>query len=99
MRSFDEKGGKYIGNNGDVNAQTDYWGVIERNDEIRKELEMCIFTAKARENRLRWFGHLNRGDYGKLAKDIMSKEVNGKQGRGKPRTRWKDNIKRDICRN
>ena len=30
----------------------------KRNDEIRKELEVCIITAKARENRLRWFGHL-----------------------------------------
>ena len=68
----------------------------KRNDEIRKELEVCIITAKVRENRLRWFGHLHRADYGKPAKDIMSIEVKGKQGRGRPRTRWKDNIKRDM---
>ena len=28
----DEKGGKDIGNNVDANAQTDYWGVIERQE-------------------------------------------------------------------
>ena len=68
----------------------------KRNDESRKELEVCIITAKARENRLRWFGHLHRADYGKPAKDIMSLEVKGKRGRGRPRTRLKDNIKRDM---
>ena len=31
----------------------------ERNDEIRKELEVCIITVKAREYRLRLFGHLH----------------------------------------
>ena len=68
----------------------------KRNDEIRKELEVCIIIAKPRENRLRWFGHLHRADYRKPAKDIMSVEVNGKRDRGRPRTRWKDNIKRDM---
>ena len=66
------------------------------NNEIRKELEVCIITAKARENRLRWFGHLHSVHYGQPAKDIMSIEVKGKGGRGRPRARWKDNIKRDM---
>eukprot|EP00795_Rhopilema_esculentum_P000116 gene116-biopygen6783 len=68
----------------------------KRNDEIRKELEVCIIIAKARENRPRWFGHLQRADYRKPANDIMSIEVNGKRGRERPRMRWKDNIKRDM---
>ena len=50
----------------------------KRNDEIGKELEVCIITSKARENRLKWFGLLHRADYGKPAKDIMSLEVKGK---------------------
>ena len=57
---------------------------------------MCIITAKARENRFRRFGHLHRADDGKLANDIMSSVVNGKRGRGRPRTKWKDNIKKDM---
>ena len=60
----------------------------KRNDEIRKELEMRIITAKSRDNRFRWFGRLHRVDYGKPAKD--------KRGRGRPRTRWKDNIMIDM---
>ena len=68
----------------------------KRNDAIRKELKVCIITAKARRNRPRWFGHLHRADYGQPAKDIMSIEVKGRRGRGRPRTRWKDNIKRDM---
>ena len=44
----------------------------KRNDEIRKELEVCFITSKARENRLRWFGHLHRADYGKPAKGTVA---------------------------
>ena len=55
----------------------------KKNDEIRKELEVCFITSKARENRLRWFGHLQRADYGKPAKGIMSTVANGKRGRGR----------------
>ena len=68
----------------------------KRKDEIRKGLELCVITAKARENRFRWFGHLNRADDGKRAQDIMSTVVNGRQGRGRPQMRWKDNVKRDM---
>lgn len=45
----------------------------KRNDDMRKELKVCIITEKARECRLRWFGHLQRADDGKPAKDIMSR--------------------------
>ena len=53
----------------------------------------CIVPAKAMENRLKWFGHFHRADYGKLAKYTMSTVVNGKRDRGRLRTRWKDNMR------
>ena len=66
----------------------------KRNDEIKKELQVCIITAKARENRLRWFGHMHRAGYGKPAKDIKSTVDRDKRGRRRLRTRWMDNIER-----
>ena len=70
----------------------------KRNDEIRKELEVCIITATARENRLRWFGHLHRVEYRKPAKNIMSIEVNGKRGR-EDQERDGRITSREACRN
>ena len=43
-----------------------------------------------------WFGHLHRAYDGKPAKDIISTVVNGKRGRERARTNWKDNIKKDM---
>ena len=65
-------------------------------NEIRKGLGLCVITVKARENRLCWFRYLHRADDGKLAKDIIYKVVDGKRGWGRSRTRWKDNVKRDM---
>ena len=45
---------------------------------------------------MRWFGHLERARKGNLAKGIQSITVEGKRQRGRPRTRWKDNIKIDL---
>ena len=67
----------------------------KRNDYIRKELKVCVITEKARECRLKWFGHLHRTEDGTPAKD-MSRVIFGKRGRGRPRTRWKNNIKKDL---
>ena len=36
----------------------------KRNDDIMKELKVCVITGKVRECRLRWFGHLQKTEDG-----------------------------------
>ena len=67
---------------------------MEVAQEVKTEMVFPCQEGIIRENWLRWFGHLHRADCRKQAKDIMS--MNGKRGRGRPRTRWKDNIKKDM---
>ena len=67
----------------------------KRNDEIRKVLEVFVITAKARENRFRWFGHLHKAVDGKPANDILSTVVKA----GGDRERDGNIISKEISRN
>ena len=47
------------------------------------------------KNRLRWFGHDADGRRGNTKK-ILHTKMEGKQPRGRPRTRWIDQIRKDL---
>ncbi|EYC26019.1 hypothetical protein Y032_0011g1515 [Ancylostoma ceylanicum] len=53
-------------------------------------------TAKMREARLRWYGHVLRSDASLVAKSAMNTTVEGRTLRGRPKIRWLDRIKDDM---
>ncbi|GFO05113.1 hypothetical protein PoB_003161800 [Plakobranchus ocellatus] len=67
-----------------------------RSDDIRKELGVCPIGEKARESRLRWFGHVMRREPENHLKQMLNLEVPWKRPRGRPKGRWRDGITRDM---
>ena len=56
-----------------------------RNQEFRDKLGVAPFSEKMRENRLRWFGHVQRKTLAAPMRRVESIIVEGKRSRGKPR--------------
>ena len=68
------------------------------NHSIREEITLYIedFTSpidNIKKRKLAFYGHRNR-DHGSLSNIILQGRVEGSRGRGRPRTRWIDNITR-----
>ncbi|XP_022201339.1 uncharacterized protein LOC111058148 [Nilaparvata lugens] len=68
-----------------------------RNDEIRKEVEQRETLLTHISNaRLRWYGHVERMENTRTAKVWLHGEVEGRRPRGRPRRRWRDQVRREI---
>ena len=52
-----------------------------------------------RQNRLRWFGRVQRRDKYDATRKIVQMTVDGKRNRGRPKLRWRDLVKEDMARN
>ena len=52
-------------------------------------------SEKMREKRLRWFGHVWRGEEQRLCKRVMGLKV-GRRSRGRPKRRFMDCIEEDL---
>ena len=64
-----------------------------RNEDIRKEAHMQPFL----ENKiLMWFGHWLRRERNHICAKSLRLDVSGRRSRGRPKKRWRDNIKEDI---
>ena len=61
-----------------------------RNREFREKLGVAPLSAKMRENRLRWFGHVQRKTHDAQVKRIECIIVEGKRSRGRPRRTWEE---------
>ena len=68
----------------------------QMNEDIRRRSGVCSIVTKARESRLRWFGHVCRREEENHVKKAMMEKVKGKRSRGRQRLRWKDVIERDM---
>ena len=52
-----------------------------------------------REERLRWYGHVQRRDKDHATRKILQMTVtDGKRNRGRPKLRWRDLVKEDMAR-
>ena len=55
-----------------------------------------MFPHYLHENRLRWFGHVQRKTVGCPVRRIESIIVEGKRSRGRPKKTWVEQIKSDL---
>ena len=67
-----------------------------KSEDIRKELGVGSIKSKAREGRLRWFGHVHRREQESNLRQVMDMEIPGRRPRGRPRGRWRDLVNRDM---
>jgi len=72
--------------NGDKNAAVDTWG---------KQLVACI-TDKILEARLRWYGHVRRGEVKMIAVSKRSLQLNGRWSHGRQKKRWSDMVQQEL---
>ena len=66
------------------------------NQEFREKLGVAPLYAKMRENRLRWFGHVQRKTHDAPVRRIECIIVEGKRSRGRARRTWEEQIKSDM---
>ena len=67
-----------------------------KNQEFRKKLGVAPLSAKMRENKLRWFGHVQRKPIEAPVRRIENIIVEGKRNRGRPKKTWVEQIKDDL---
>jgi len=72
------------------------WDDFVRNTVIRDMLCQAPVSLKLRRARMKWFGHVERMGEERQVKRIMRAEMRGGRPRGRPRTRWKDVLRRDL---
>ena len=66
------------------------------NVELRQLSGVPPITNFLRSQRLRWAGHVARMGEERLPKQVMFNIPQGRRPLGRPRMRWKDNIKKDA---
>ena len=65
-----------------------------RNEEVRRRAGIGKELASRVDQRvLRWFGHVERMDEGRLARRVMMAEVGGGRVQGRPRFGWMEGVK------
>uniref|UniRef100_A0A2A4JJS9 Uncharacterized protein n=1 Tax=Heliothis virescens TaxID=7102 RepID=A0A2A4JJS9_HELVI len=69
-----------------------------RNEYIRGSLKVAPVTEKMRGKRLSWYGHVMRRDESHATKRMLSMNVDGLRGRGRPKKRWMDCVKDDMSK-
>ena len=72
------------------------WDDFVRNEDIRARLCQPPVSMKLRRARLKWFGHVERMGEERQVKGVMNAVMEGRRPVGRPRTRWKDVLRRDL---
>ena len=65
-------------------------------EELRGRLGICNIADSLRQNRLRWFGHVERMDRENPVSACRFIEVDGLRGRGRPRKTWQQLVRNDL---
>ncbi|KAM1895076.1 hypothetical protein ACFX13_043897 [Malus domestica] len=68
-----------------------------RNEDIRGKVGVAEIEGKMRENRLRWFGHVQRRPTdAPIRRCDYGTEVQGRRGRGRPRKTLRETLRKDL---
>ena len=67
-----------------------------KSEDIRKDLGVGSIKSKARESRLRWFGHVHRREQESNLRQVVDMEITERRPRGRPRGRCRDLVDRDM---
>ena len=59
-------------------------------------MRVAPIEDKIREQRLRWYGHVQRAAPDHIARSAVDMEVEGKLPSGRPKLRWDQTIKADL---
>ena len=65
------------------------------NRYVRGSMKVANIKDRITESRLRWAGHVWRRDQTELSRQMLEMKVSGRR-RGRPKTRWKDGVIRDM---
>ena len=66
------------------------------NEELHSLYRSPNVVRVIKSRRLRWAGHVARMEEGRCAFKILTGKPIGKRTLGRPRRRWKDNIRMDL---
>jgi hypothetical protein len=66
-----------------------------RNNDIREQLKVDNIEIDIEKNRLRWYGHIMRMADERIPKRTLEMKLRGRRPKGRPRTRWMDQVMRD----
>lgn len=69
---------------------------IRSNAEIESLLRNENIVNYIKANRLRWAGHVVRMERERLQKRILEENFSGKRKKGRPRSRWRDEVEKDA---
>ena len=69
---------------------------IRTNEELKNMYSGPCLVNEIKAQRLRWAGHVQRSQSGRLIKRIWEENPRGKRPLGRPRLRWRDNIRDDM---
>ena len=66
-------------------------------DDICDRLGVALIGEKLVQYRLRWFGHVqSRPSKASVHRGVLSRDINVRRGRGRPKLTWDEAIKRDL---
>jgi hypothetical protein len=68
-----------------------------RRDSSRSTYQRENKVRFIKSQRLAWYGHVNRMEDNKNVKAIMKWNPIDRSSRGRPKTRWKDDVEADLC--
>jgi len=70
---------------------------IKTNEELDKLIKHKNIVNYIKAQRLSWFGHVQRMPDTRAVKKIFKWNPLTKRSQGRPKYRWEDNVKQDIC--
>ena len=74
------------------------WKDKKRNEDLLREVGLEPVDVTIRKSRLRWYGHVLRKEDDDWVRKCMDVVVEGCMPKGRPKKRWKDNVKVDLKR-
>lgn len=71
---------------------------IRTNAELEALYEGPSIVADIKSSRLRWLGHVQRMDDGRVPKKVLHSRPEGTRSAGRPRIRWLEDVEADLRR-